>query len=173
MNERTFGYLHNSTCSGVLVSFNCKSAKRDEISRHLWYVPYVLQSADHAIMHLDLNFTNTHNLTRVIISHPHHISFLHKLIRTEPILVTTNMKRTCRIKYPLIISRNTTGKDNKCIIRISITRCKSNLTISIGFIPRLIRTVPLFLILQLPTITNLVTVFLTIPAELFVLSSGL
>src|SRR3954464_7434291 len=151
MNERTFGYLHNSTRTGVLVSFNNKGTKRDEISGHLWYVPHVLQGADHAIMHLDLNFTNTHNLTWVIISHPHHISCLHILIRTEPIFVTANMKRTSSIKYPLVISRNTTSKDNKCIIRIrSLTRGNNNLTITIGFILRLIRTVPLLLILQLP-----------------------
>src|SRR3954469_14713152 len=125
-------------------------------------------------MHLDLNFTNTHNLTWVIISHPHHISCLHILIRTEPIFVTANMKRTSNIKYPLVISRNTTSKDNKCIIRIrSLTRGNINLTITIGFILRLIRTVPLLLILELPTIINHVIIFLTVPAEFIILSFGL
>jgi len=125
-------------------------------------------------MHLDLNGANAHDLTWVVISHTYDISTLHRLVRTEPISVRAYMKRACRIKYLFITTSNTTSKNNQNISRIRIINSGDNrgLTITIGFIFQFIRTVSFLLILQLPTILNDMSIFLTIPAEL-IPASGL
>src|SRR6185312_10891180 len=56
---------------------------------------------------VDLNRANANNLTRVIISHAHKITVLQRLIGNEPISVSADMKRTCRIKNLLIMTSNT------------------------------------------------------------------
>src|SRR6185312_11864960 len=96
-------------------------------------------------MGLDLNRANANNLTRVIISHAHKITILQRLIGTEPISVSADMKGTCRIKNPLIMTSNTTSKDNQTI-RLRVFTSGSNTSLTIRFIFHLL------LILQFPAI---------------------